>query len=131
VTEPVLIGLANEGLSIQDVSRDPSGAVDRAFVRLTKTGLIAQTWVYAHERRGFDGLTAFFEKMNHDWRGWTGERRWSSLESDLNLVAKHDGHVRLEVVLVDAFNWTITAELTLAPGEELSSATEALGSLLT
>ncbi len=47
--EPLLIGPPNDGLSIRDLSRDASGAVDRAMVRITKDGLLAETWVYANE----------------------------------------------------------------------------------
>ena len=71
-------------------------------------------------------MAEYFQAMNQDWRGWSDERRWASLESDLRLSARHDGHIRLEVVLVDSTNWTVTTEIALAPGEELSAATEAL-----
>lgn len=128
--EPLQIGLPSDGLAIRDIRRDASGVSDRALFRLTKDGLVAETWVYAHEGHGFDGLTTFFQMMNQDWRGWSGERTWSALESDLRLTARHDGHIRLGVVLVDSINWSVQADLTLAPGEELSAAAEGLADLL-
>lgn len=126
IMEPIWIGPSRNGLSIRDVSRDTRGVADRALVRLAKDGLSAETWVYAHEGHGFDGLVAFFNQMGADWRGWVGERQWSSLESDLRLTAVHDGHVRLNVVLEDSINWAVTAELTLDPGEELTSSAQGI-----
>lgn len=99
-------------------------------MRVTKEGLCAQTWVYANEGSGFDGLVAFFEHMNDDWRDWAGERQWSSLEGDLTLVARHEGHVRLQVALMHSADRTVRPEVTLAPGEELTGATRELADRL-
>jgi hypothetical protein len=126
----VLIGLASDGLSIQDVRRDVSGDPDQVQFRITKIGLRAERWVYAHEGHGFDGLTAFFKSMCDDWRGWAGEREWVSLEHDLRLVGRHDGHVRLSASLRQPIDWQVTAELTLDPGEQLSAAARDLADLL-
>lgn len=75
VMDPLLIGQPDDGLSIQELSVDSRGVADRALVRVTKDGLRAQTWVYANEGSGFDGLVVFFERMNDGWRGWTGKRQ--------------------------------------------------------
>lgn len=120
--EPIDIGPSQDCLTIADVDRDASGLAHRALVRVTKNGWVAQTWVYAHEGRGFDGLTAFFHGMNNDWRGWLGSRDWASLDGDLHLTARHDGHVQLALVLSESIAWRVTTELTVAPGEELAAA---------
>jgi hypothetical protein len=59
---------------------------DQVLFVLAKEGISAESWVYAHNENGFDGLGDFFRSMSEAWRGWDDEHRWSSLEGD-------DGHV--------------------------------------
>ena len=40
----------------------------------------------AYEHEGYDALAAFFENLADSWRGWHGERSYSTLEGDLELV---------------------------------------------
>jgi hypothetical protein len=67
-------------------------------------------------------LAEFFADLAADWRGWKDERRWSSLEGDVELVALHDGlgTVTLTAGLgTEAFavhRWTARAELLLDAG---------------
>jgi hypothetical protein len=130
VTDPVVIGRSHDGLSVLDVSRDRDGDAAQVLLRLTKEGLRAGGWIYAHQGRGFDGLTAFFQSLADDWRGWSGEREWTSLEGDLSLAAAHDGHVRLAVSLRRSIDWTVTANVSIDPGEELAAASLNLTELL-
>ncbi len=46
-------------------------------------------------------LVDLFESIAHDWRGWQGERSWSSIEDEFRIGATTDkaGHVTLSVVL--------------------------------
>lgn len=125
----MVFGHPHSGLSIRDVRRLSSGDADQALFVLVKGGLTAETWVYAHEGNGFDGLVGFFRSMADAWRGWKGERTWSSLEGDLALTAKHDGHVQLQIQIRDSIEWAADAELAVDAGEELSAAVATLSDL--
>lgn len=121
----VLLGSAREGLLLRSDGRGDLTA------RLTHGGLTAETSVYAYSWAGFDGLDSYFADMLGDWRGWNGERAWSSLEGELGLAARHDGHVRIRVSLQDSTHstWTATAELKLDAGEQLAEASRGLTDL--
>lgn len=36
-------------------------------------------------------LLLFFESLSKDWKGWSGERSWISVEGDFEFTAIHDG----------------------------------------
>jgi hypothetical protein len=36
-------------------------------------------------------LADFLSELAGSWRGWEGERKWTSLEGDIELTATHDG----------------------------------------
>jgi hypothetical protein len=76
--------------------------------------------VTRHYATGFADLVAYFDGLERDWRGWSGVRRWQSLEGELTIDARHAGHIRIEVRLKSAMWWTASGELTLEPGEQLS-----------
>ena len=77
------------------------------------------------------GLTIadLFAELSESWRGWDGERVWSSNEGTLELTAAHDGvgHITLRVVLrhVSAAPWEIGATLILEAGALAALAREA------
>lgn len=77
------------------------------------------------------GLGDFFTGLAADWRGWTGERQWASLEDELRLRARADrtGHVYLDVRLQDGApaRWSVEASMVLEAGrlEKLASAARA------
>lgn len=75
-------------------------------------------------------MTAYFRSLAQDWRGWDGDREWTSLEGDLHLTAKHDGHVRVQASLRPQNDWTVTALISLEAGEELAAAARDLTDLL-
>ena len=62
------------------------------------------------------------EALAKDWRGWSHEGRWESLEGDVALIAVHDGHgtIKLRASLrTEAFaehRWSASAELLLGAG---------------
>ncbi len=68
------------------------------------------------------GLAEYFEALAKDWRGWSGDRRWESLEGDVALVAEHDGHGTITLranLRTEAFaqhRWNASAELLLDAG---------------
>ena len=125
-----VLGHLADGLSIRDVRRSSDGTADQVLFVLAKGGLTAETWVYAHNGDGFDGFCDFFRSMAESWRGWDGEHSWSSLEGDLSITAKHDGHVQLHLRIRDSIDWAAEAELKIDPGEDLSRAAATLGDLL-
>jgi hypothetical protein len=44
---------------------------------------------------------AFFRGLDRDWRGWTGDRGWSSMDGGCKIGARHDGvgHISVTVSL--------------------------------
>jgi Family of unknown function (DUF6228) len=70
-----------------------------ANVRLARRGLEARTAVYELEEGEIGrGLATFFGSLARDWRGWEGERVWSSLEGEFGLRALHDGLGTVELI---------------------------------
>lgn len=67
-------------------------------------------------------LAAYFHDMADNWRGWEGEKRWSTLEGEFELSATADrvGHVRLAFFLRPAntgFHWELRGALELEAGQ--------------
>ncbi|VXC37554.1 conserved hypothetical protein [Nocardioides sp. AX2bis] len=119
------IGSASECLRLDVESDDP--ALGDLVAVLSVDGLSATKRVYLHPASGWSELEEFFAGLALDWRGWSGTREWTSLESDLSIEARYEyGHVQVRVTLSDALagwgnhGWKATADLTLDPGEQLS-----------
>ena len=79
----------------------------------------ARLVAYVHDA---NDLIAFFAAIAQDWRGWTGERKWASLESDFLISATSDvrGHFFLRVSLkpqVPNAPWAFQATVPLETGE--------------
>lgn len=113
-----------------------SGAPDSVIVTLRLKGLLATSRVVSHYATGFQDLADFFAKLAADWRGWPGARRWESLECDLTIEARHQhSHVTLKVELrCDRFDWDndgwrVSGDVSIEPGEQLSSAARDVASL--
>jgi len=109
------------------VSRPPEVVV----AELELPGLVASVRVVTNYATGFSDLVDFFGGLAADWRGWTGVRRWESIEGDLRIDALHKyGHVQLRVTLrrsrADWGNdgWSATGDLTIEPGEQLTQIAE-------
>src|SRR3954470_21835089 len=75
-----------------------------------------------------DALPHFLSGLASSWRGWEGERIWTSLESDLELKTTHDGRGTVALVVTlrnDIFDargergWKAQALLTLDAGTAL------------
>ena len=77
----VEIGPASERLRLSAEPDDP--ALDYLVADLSVDGLSATKSVYAHYASGWRELADFFAGLATDWRGWSGTREWTSLESDL------------------------------------------------
>lgn len=99
----------------------PSGT-DRWKVTISLPHLSASAEVDAFAYDGEHGLGLLFRRLADDWRGWEGERTWSSLEGDLDLSATHDGlgHIALEVRLRSgpyAEDWLVRGTIWLDAGQ--------------
>lgn len=75
-----------------------------------------------------DSLPHFLTDLASSWRGWEGERKWKSLESDVELTATHNGRGTVALVVTlrnDSFDarseggWQAQAMLTLDSGTGL------------
>jgi hypothetical protein len=131
--ERACVGRVEDGLCFADVKRGPDGAIWSAEARLRTPGLDAVLQVSSHYATGFADLVMFFQRLATDWRGWEGARSYESLEKDLRLSAAHDGHVRLVVNLAQTSTpggWSVSAVLTLEPGEEMTRAAGEVAALL-
>jgi hypothetical protein len=103
---------------------EPEGLRQRAgkeYYRVTIRGhdLLASLKVYAFEPHV--GLAEFFEELALHWRGWKGEKKWSSLEGELSLICTSDGfgHVAIEVVLNSRAGggWSVRGTLHAEAGQ--------------
>ena len=95
--------------------------------------LTASVSAYNGYQGGFEDLVRFFDSLETDWRGWTGERSYECIEGQLRITATHNGHVQLAVRLretTDPEGWTVFANVQLDPGEALSNATRGLRALI-
>ena len=61
---------------------------------LQLSALSAGTAVWRNYWNGFGDLVAYFDGLERDWRGWSGVRRWQSLDRELTIDARHDGHIQ-------------------------------------
>jgi hypothetical protein len=79
-------------------------------------------------------LGEFFASMANEWRGWSGEKTWATLEGEFELAATADslGHVRLGFFLRPAntgFNWELRGALEREAGQLLTIAHEVRSAL--
>lgn len=69
------------------------------------------------------GVVRLFKEAASDWRGWSGEKQWESLEGDfrLTLCSGSTGHIRLTALIShDCGNpdpWKLNAELGIEAGQ--------------
>jgi Family of unknown function (DUF6228) len=84
-----------------------------------------------HRGHPSDGLADFFAGLATDWKGWTGQREWSSFENDLRLSAEspRGGGVHLRVRLNHGAPpyWQLDFGLGLEPGQLERLAAESRG----
>lgn len=119
----VTVGSSETKLQFVCVRQRKDGGADLIRVRILSTGLEAEGDAYEHN--GYGALAAFFEGMAADWRGWSGERSYFSLEGHLEITAIHDGHVRLAIRLTEHLGhsaWKVQAHVVVDPGEDLARA---------
>ena len=98
--------------------------VERTNIRLSRRGLDASVVVYELETGEITrGLASFIASLARDWRGWQGDRVWSSLEGEFKVTARHDGLGTVELIVrlgqLDPTRegvWTAQASLFLDAG---------------
>ena len=81
-----LVITSNRGSGKLTVQNDGSG--DYYVAQLEGESVHGARRFYLH---GQTGLDSFFADLAAQWRGWSGEHRWSSLEGDVSIDASHDG----------------------------------------
>ena len=126
------VELGSESHHLRLTPNADDGTVPHSLLaELRADSLLAVHSVEQHYVSGFADLVTFFDSLVDDWRGWTGERRWESLEGELQVTATHDGHVRLAVTVRAAYpgDWRAWATISLDPGEQLSQAAHELGAM--
>jgi hypothetical protein len=82
-------------------------------------GISAKKGIYGYTDTAL--LADLFDSLARDWKGWTEERHWASIEGELDLTASSDslGHIRLDMVILSNHpedNWTVTAPVYLDAG---------------
>ena len=128
--QTVIVGSYETTLELSCVDRGSDGTPTTIVAAVRAPGLSVSATAYDDR---FGDLAQFFEGLADSWRGWQGERIFSSLEGEFILTARHDGHVRLGVRLqrVDGpGTWTVSTEVTVDPGEDVASAARDVRTLM-
>lgn len=75
--------------------------------------------VYAFVPDGHN-LPKFFDDLAYIWKGWDGQKKWSSLEGEFELSCEHDeiGHIATTAKICSrGESWTGQISFNLPPGE--------------
>jgi Family of unknown function (DUF6228) len=98
-----------------DDEREPWSYDAAVTIELTEASV--NVWDYGA------GPAAFFQLLADDWRGWDGERSWSSLEGQLAIKARHDGKglIICEVAIGSVIppTWSLQATMTFGAGAHM------------
>jgi hypothetical protein len=114
--EVVIAGRDGRLLRLHSREFGPKGALEYFTAEVRVSTLHAEVRVYAW---GADGLSALFEEMALQWRGWEEAKEWSSVEGELKVAARHGrlGHIALEVSLRPLHEeWEAQATIVLEAG---------------
>jgi hypothetical protein len=100
----------------EDKSAVEQYRVSLAFANMTATAEVYAEPIYAPPP------TKFFAELARMWRGWDGNKRWNSLEGELELECTRDklGHIELRCALrPDWFPppWHVHARILLEAGQ--------------
>jgi hypothetical protein len=114
------------GLRLFAPERHRDGSVEYFCCELGDQSARARLRVYAYDA---SGLSALFEGMAYEWKGWAGEKVWHSPESEFDLRASSDGrgHVTLKVtltLLTPAPAWRFECQIPLEAGQLDATAAE-------
>ncbi len=106
-------------LSEQEGLSRPEGS-EYYRVNLKAKDLMASAKVYAFEPHS--ELAQYFNDLAVHWKGWNGEKKWSSLEGEFILSCNSDnqGHIAMEVVLKSGLyedDWSVRTEINIDAGQ--------------
>jgi hypothetical protein len=107
-------------LSDEPDGRSRAGEVWWFQAEIAVSGLEARTRVSLADHPEEKPMAPFFWELAREWKGWTGEKKWSAYEGGLSLSCVHDGlgHVRITTELRDpSWTWAVRADLALEAGE--------------
>jgi hypothetical protein len=76
-----------------------TGGSEHFRVTVRAKDLLASVRVYSPDPHGH--LSEFFGDLAVNWKGWSGEKKWSSLEGEVELSCSCDslGHIEIGVTL--------------------------------
>jgi hypothetical protein len=112
------------GLLLGGIERRPQWSDVSIALHLEVPELQADLRCVSAFASGFTDLVGFLQTMADDWRGWPGARTYPSMEHDLILVAKHAGHIVIDVHLRQTskeHGWNAHAVLLVDPGEQMTA----------
>jgi len=122
-------------LRLYDCCRPHGDALLVLSVQVGAPGLSASIGIETLEG---DGLAQFVRELDDDFRGWAGERTWTSFRGDLQLRAIHTGRAVLlawtlrfpEPAESDPGAWEATVRVQISPGEDLKALSSDLHAFL-
>jgi Family of unknown function (DUF6228) len=114
-------------LTLSNPQHLESGEIRQVTATVQVEDATATSRIQAHYAHGFDDLCAFLADLAKHWKGWEGQKSWTSLEADLTIVARFEGFGRVvlsvELRGPDApFAWTFSAAITTDPGAQMTQA---------
>jgi uncharacterized protein DUF6228 len=102
---------------------DSAGPAESFYATLSLEGLRSSIRVHTPPYYGGpEGLAKLFEDIAANWRGWSGEKNWASLEGEMRISCTCDklGHTRMAVLLRDLHperGWTASGSLIMEAGQ--------------
>ena len=125
VSQAAVLGDAGMSLEFSNPQFDSSGGLRYLQATLRGARLDAQLTFYVYDAAE---VVHYFRRLDQDWRGWSGERQYDSVEGDLALSARHVGRIELSATLTGEASrdisarvgWTCQGIVSVEPGEELS-----------
>lgn len=118
--EEVRIGSPNQSqVVLRNVGLDDDG-FGSFVVELHAAGLDVASGVMTHDGSG-GSLDAYFRDLADSWRGWSGVKRWDSVENDLSVGAERmagANHLRFTARHGHPPVWVASLDVRVEPGEE-------------
>jgi len=96
------------------------GGTEYFLATITGDNLAASAKIYSYQPRGH--ITTLFDSLAANWRGWSGEEQWASLEGELTLKCKWQktGKVQIEITLLSGHyedDWTVQIQVFIEPNQ--------------
>ncbi|MEZ0110910.1 hypothetical protein ABH920_004925 [Catenulispora sp. EB89] len=125
---------AGDVVTLHECRRPHNDALVVFGVRVDAHGLSASMGI---ETLNGDGLDAFVQTLDNDFRGWSGERVWTSSRGDLEVRARHVGKaiqldwtLRFPEPVEQSPDWELTVHLHVDPGESLKDLSTRIAAFL-